>query len=30
MLRCYDADVDSLRAAVISGLKQLGREELKI
>ena len=30
MLRCYDADVDSLRAAVIAGLKQLGGEELKI
>ena len=26
----YDTDVDSLRAAVVAGLKQLGGEELKI
>ena len=26
----YDVDVDSLRAAVVAGLKQLGGEELKI
>jgi len=30
MPRRYDADVDSLRAAVVAGLKQLGGEELKI
>ena len=29
MLRRYDADVDSLGAAVIAGLKQLGGEELR-
>jgi transposase len=30
MLRRYYADVASLRAAVVAGLKQLGGEELKI
>ena len=30
MPRRYDVDVDSLRAAVVAGLKQLGGEELKI
>jgi len=30
MPRRYDADVDSLGAAVVAGLKQLGGEELKI
>jgi len=30
MPRCYYANVDSLRAAVVAGLKQLGGEELKI